>query len=123
VGYNTPVHYAPDPNQDRLQGFHNNLVMASGAYQNGMFVVGVAKAGVEEGVELLADSQIIGPSGEVIARAQTSGDELVVATIDLDACDLYKQTVYDFQRYRRPSMYGLITAPHAPPGDDESSAP
>ena len=71
VGYNTPVHYPPDPNQDHLQAFHNNLVMASGAYQNGMFVVGVAKAGVEEGVELLADSQIIAPSGEVIARAET----------------------------------------------------
>ena len=118
VGYNTPVHYAPDPNQDHLQAFHNNLVMASGAYQNGMFVVGVAKAGVEEGVELLADSQIIGPSGEVIARAVGSGDELVIAVCDLDLCDRYKQTVFDFQRYRRPSMYGAITAPHAPAGYD-----
>src|SRR3954468_16063555 len=118
VGYNTPVHYAPDPDQDHLQGFHNNLVMASGAYQNGMFVVGVAKAGVEEGVELLAGGPITGPSGEVVARASTSGDEVVVATIDLDACDRYKQTVFDFQRYRRPSMYGPITAPHAPPGYD-----
>ncbi len=118
IGYNTPVHYPPDPSQDHLQAFHNNLVMASGAYQNGMFVVGVAKAGVEEGVELLADSQIIAPSGEVIARAEGSGDELVIAVCDLDACDRYKQTVFDFQRYRRPSMYGPITAPHAPPGYD-----
>ena len=118
VGYNTPVHYVPDPNQDHLQAFHNNLVMASGEYDNGMFVVGVAKAGVEEGVELLADSQIIGPSGEVVARAAGSGDELVVAVCDLDLCDRYKQTVFDFQRYRRPSMYGPITAPHAPPGYD-----
>jgi predicted amidohydrolase len=118
VGYNTPVHYPPDPSQDHLQAFHNNLVMASGAYQNGMFVVGVAKSGVEEGVELLADSQIIAPSGEVIARAVGTGDELVIATIDLDDCDRYKQTVFDFQRYRRPSMYGAITAPHAPPGYD-----
>ena len=92
--------------------------MASGAYQNGMFVVGVAKAGVEEGVELLADSQIIAPSGEVIARAETTDDELVIAACDLDSCNRYKQTVFDFQRYRRPSMYGPITAPHAPPGYD-----
>jgi N-carbamoyl-D-amino-acid hydrolase len=118
VGYNTPLHYPPDPSQDHLQAFHNNLVMASGAYQNGMFVVGVAKGGVEEGVELLADSQIIGPSGEVIARAEGTGDELVIAVCDLDLCDRYKQTVFDFQRYRRPSMYGAITAPHAPPGYD-----
>jgi predicted amidohydrolase len=118
IGYNTPLHYPPDPSQDHLQAFHNNLVMASGAYQNGMFVVGVAKGGVEEGVELLADSQIIGPSGEVIARAVGRGDELVIAECDLDLCNRYKQTVFDFQRYRRPSMYGAITAPHAPTGYD-----
>jgi predicted amidohydrolase len=118
IGYNTPLHYPPDPGQDHLQAFHNNLVMASGAYQNGMFVVGVAKAGVEEGVELLADSQIIAPSGEVIARAEGSDDELVIAVCDLDLCHHYKQTVFDFRRYRRPSMYGAITAPHFPPGSD-----
>ena len=28
-GYNTPIHYAPDPSQDPLQGFHNSLVMQS----------------------------------------------------------------------------------------------
>jgi len=37
---------------------------------------------------------------------------------DLDLCDRFKQTVFDFQRYRRPSMYGPITAPHAPTGYD-----
>ena len=77
IGYNTPVHYPPDPGQDRLAAFHNNLVMAAGAYQNGAWVVGVAKGGVEEGCELLADSQIIAPSGEVVARATTAGDEIV----------------------------------------------
>ena len=27
IGYNTPIHYAPDPTQNVLQGFHNHLVM------------------------------------------------------------------------------------------------
>ena len=62
-GYNTPIHYAPDPSQDILQGFHNALVMQAGAYQNGTWVVGVAKGGVEEGVDALAQSCIIAPSG------------------------------------------------------------
>ena len=35
IGYNTPIHYAPDPTQDALQAFHNHLVMQAGAYQNG----------------------------------------------------------------------------------------
>lgn len=109
-GYNTPIHYVPDPSQDRLQGFHNALVMQSGAYQNGTFVVGVAKGGVEEGVEGLADSCIIAPSGEILVKATTNSDELVVATCDLDWCLQYKTTLFDFDRYRRPEMYGPITA-------------
>jgi predicted amidohydrolase len=112
VGYNTPLHYPPDPGQDHLQAFHNNLCMASGAYQNGMYVIGVAKCGVEEGVEMLADSQVIAPSGEVVARAATSGDELVHATLDLDLTARYKQTVFDFVRYRRPELYGAIVESH-----------
>ena len=112
VGYNTPIHYPPDPAQDRLAGFHNNLVMAAGAYQNGMWVVGVAKGGVEEGVASLAESQIIAPSGEVAARCTTDGDEIALAECDLDRCADYRRTVFDFGRYRRPEMYGPITAPN-----------
>jgi predicted amidohydrolase len=108
-GYNTPMHYVPDPSQDVLQGFHNALVMQSGAYQNGTFVVGVAKGGVEEGVEGLADSSIIAPSGEILAKTQTSEDELVTATCDLDWCYQYKDTLFNFDRYRRPEVYGPIT--------------
>jgi N-carbamoyl-D-amino-acid hydrolase len=109
IGYNTPIHYAPDPEQDRLAGFHNNLVMASGAYQNGMWVVGVAKGGVEEGVDSLSESQIIAPSGEVVARASGNADELVIAVCDLDLGSKYRSTVFDFDRYRRPEMYTEIS--------------
>lgn len=111
-GYNTPLHYAPDPSQDPLQGFHNQLVMSSGAYQNGSFVVGVAKGGVEEGVDSLAESSIFGPSGELLARTETNADELIVADCDLDWCGQYKDTLFDFARYRRPELYGAITDPH-----------
>lgn len=109
IGYNTPIHYAPDPGQNALQGFHNHLVMQAGAYQNGTWVIGVAKGGVEEGIELLAESVIIAPSGQVVARALTAGDELVTARCDLDWCSHYKDTLFDFELYRRPEVYGLIT--------------
>jgi predicted amidohydrolase len=108
-GYNTPMHYVPDPSQDVLQGFHNALVMQSGAYQNGTFVVGVAKGGVEEGVLGLADSSIIAPSGEILAKTATIDDELVTAKCDLDWCYQYKDTLFNFDRYRRPEVYGPIT--------------
>jgi predicted amidohydrolase len=109
-GYNTPIHYAPDPSQDILQGFHNALVMQAGAYQNGSWVVGVAKGGVEEGVDALAQSCIIAPSGQIVAQAFTAGDELVVARCDLDWCQRYQGTLFDFDRYRRPEVYTRITA-------------
>ena len=109
-GYNTPLHYVPDPSQDALQGFHNALVMQSGAYQNGTFVVGVAKGGVEEGVNGLADSSIIAPSGEILAKTETNGDEVVTAACDLDWCNNYKNTLFNFDRYRRPEVYGRITS-------------
>ena len=111
-GYNTPIHYAPDPSQDVLAGFHNHLVMQAGAYQNGTWVVAAAKGGVEEGVDSLAQSCIIAPSGQIVAQALTQGDELVVAECDLDWCGRYKGTLFDFDRYRRPEVYGLITAPN-----------
>ncbi len=112
IGYNTPLHYAPDPNQSRLAGYHNTLVMAAGAYQNGTWVVGAAKGGLEEGVDSLPESQVIAPNGEVVARCTTSGDEVVVAVCDLDRCAEIKGTLFDFARYRRPAMYGLITRTH-----------
>ncbi|CAN5444694.1 N-carbamoyl-D-amino-acid hydrolase [soil metagenome] len=108
-GYNTPLHYAPDPNQDPLQGFHNQLVMSSGAYQNGTFVVGVAKGGEEEGVASLAESAIFAPSGQKLAATTTDGDELAVADCDLDWCASYTRTLFDFDRYRRPEVYTRLT--------------
>ena len=111
IGYNTPLDYAPDPSQNPLQAFHNHLVMQAGAYQNGTWVVGVAKGGVEEGVESLAQSVIIAPSGQIVAQATTIHDELIDARCDLDMCDRYKKTLFDFDRYRRPSMYSVITDP------------
>ena len=109
-GYNTPIHYAPDPGQNALQGFHNALVMQSGAYQNGTWVVGVAKGGVEEGVESLAQSMIVAPSGQIVAQALTMDDEVIVADCDLDWCRKYTGTLFDFEKYRRPEMYSIITS-------------
>jgi predicted amidohydrolase len=109
-GYNTPIHYAPDPSQDILQGFHNALVMQAGAYQNGTWVVGAAKGGIEEGVPALAQSCIIAPSGQIVAQAVSNGDELVIARCDLDWCRRYKETLFDFDRYRVIEHYGRITS-------------
>lgn len=113
-GYNTPLNYLPDPSQDRLAGFHNALVMQAGAYQNGTFVVGVAKGGCEEGVDSLAESHIIAPSGEVLAKTVGNGDEVIIADCDLEWCKNYQNTLFDMDYYRRPEVYPRLTSQRGP---------
>ncbi|HSE79096.1 MAG TPA: N-carbamoyl-D-amino-acid hydrolase [Alphaproteobacteria bacterium] len=108
IGYNTPVHNPPAPEHDNLSNFHNHLVMQSGAYQNGTWVVGVAKAGKEEGVDQIGSTAIIAPSGEIAAQAVTLEDELIVVRCDLDLTRSYKTTTFDFARHRVPEAYKLI---------------
>ena len=108
IGYNTPVHNPPASDHDALSHFHNQLSMQAGAYQNGTWVVGVAKAGLEEGVMQIGNSVIVAPSGEIVAGCTTVGDELAVARCDLDLTLSYKTTTFNFARHRQPQAYGLI---------------
>lgn len=108
IGYNTPVHNPPAPEHDDLSLFHNRLVMQAGAYQNGTWVVGVAKAGVEEGVDQIGGSCIVAPSGEIVAACTTKGDEIALARCDLDLCNSYKRTTFNFDLHRQPQAYGMI---------------
>ncbi|UUX48999.1 N-carbamoyl-D-amino-acid hydrolase [Nisaea acidiphila] len=109
LGYNTPIHNPPAPEHDRLSWHHNTLVMQSAAYQNATFVVGVAKAGMEEGVHHMGGTQIIAPTGETIASAVTEGDEVIFAECDLGLCKSYRESVFAFERHREPDAYRLIT--------------
>jgi N-carbamoyl-D-amino-acid hydrolase len=108
LGYNTPVHNPPAPEHDLLGAFHNHLVMQAGAYQNGTWAVGVAKCGHEEECDLLGQSAIIAPSGEIAAMCSTLGDEVATVRCDLDATRSYKDTVFNFARHRRPEHYRMI---------------
>ena len=94
---------------DSLVPFHNLLCLQSGAYQNGSWVVAVAKAGTEEGVTQLGQSCIIAPSGEVVAMCHTLSDEVVVHSCDLDATLPYKQGIFNFEKNRQIQTYGPIT--------------
>lgn len=114
IGYNTPIHYPPVPEHDHLQGFHNHLVLQAGAYQNGMWIVGIAKAGKEEDCDLLGQSCIIAPTGEIVAMCSTVEDELVTAVCDLDRCRELKDNVFNFGLHREPETYRLIVDTKGP---------
>ncbi len=113
LGYNTPQHYPSAPEHDHLQDFHNHLVMQAGAYQNGTWVVGVAKAGLEEGCDLIGGTCIIAPTGEIVAECQTLADEVIVHDCDLDRCREIKDNIFNFALHRQPENYGPIAAPKA----------
>jgi N-carbamoyl-D-amino-acid hydrolase len=109
LGYNSPVGLGDPYELDALEPFHNHLVMQSGAYQNATWVVGVAKAGSEEGFNMIGQTCIIAPSGEIVAQCATMGDELVIHKCDLDFAKPYRADIFNFAAHRRPEHYGLIT--------------
>ena len=110
LGYNTPTTNSLSDDEDlETRIFHSTLCMQAGAYQNSAWVVGVAKAGVEDGHGLFAGSVIVGPDGMVAAQAGGGGDELIVARCDMDRAAFGKRTIFDFKKHRRIEHYGRIT--------------
>ncbi len=108
LGYNTPLHYPPAPEHDHLQYFHNELSIQAGCYQNGLWAIAVAKAGREEGCDLIGGSMIVAPTGEILARALGVGDEVITARIDLDRCREIRRNVFNFSQHRQPETYDLL---------------
>ena len=117
IGYNTPMDPALYPAGDELSAFQNHLSLQSGAHHNALWVVATAKSGVEDGARLLGGSTIVSPTGELVAVAAGSGDELVVADCDLDAARPYRDDLFNFARHRRIEEYGLICSRRSFPAD------
>lgn len=112
LGYNTPTgnQHSGQAEPPHQRMFHNHLSVQAGAYQNATWACAAAKAGVEDGSELMAGSCIVSPQGEIVALAHSQGDELIVADCDLDLCTFGKTTIFDFAAHRRPDAYSLITS-------------
>jgi predicted amidohydrolase len=109
LGYNTPSVNIYHPEPWHLRMFHHRLSVQAGAYQNSTWVVATAKAGAEDGHELIGGTCIVAPTGEIAAQTLSDDDELVAFSCDLDLCTYYKETVFSFQKHRRIEHYGLIT--------------
>jgi predicted amidohydrolase len=107
LGFNSPAQLPDAPEQNALRTFHHLVPMQAAAYQNGTWIVASAKAGCEEGCDMMGQSCIIAPSGEVVAVSSTLDDELVPYRINLEMTEAYKR-FFNFEMYRRPEYYGLI---------------
>ena len=107
MGYNSAAY---DPNggtseDEELRTYHSGLVAKANAYMNATWAVSVAKAGVEDGAGLIGGSCIVDPNGRAVAEAKGLGDEVIVADIDLDACQQGKTKMFNFAAHRRPQHY------------------
>ena len=120
LGYNTPRHFPQAPEVDRLQDFHNHLSLQAGAYQNGCWVVGVAKAGIEDGCELIGQSVIVAPTGEIVAMTSTMAEEVIIAECDLERAAKARKARWNWEYNREPRHYQiLVGGPGRPaPSDD-----
>jgi len=111
LGYNTPSGNSQNAGETaEMRGFHSDLSVQAGAYQNSAWVVAVAKAGNEDGHPLNGGSVIVSPDGVIMQKAQTDGDELLVHACDMDATKFGKASVFDFKRHRRIEHYTRIAS-------------
>ena len=110
LGYNSPAQLPDWPDQNEHRAFHHLAPMQAAAYQNGLWIVAAAKAGREEGVDMLAHSCIVAPTGSIVAQSYTFGDELVSARIDLALAGYFK-SFHGLFTNRRPAHYAVIAAP------------
>jgi N-carbamoylputrescine amidase len=75
------------------------------AYENGVFVVAVNRAGDEHGRRHLGRSMIIGPIGaEILDEAGEDESELLIRTLDLDEVTAAQRSL-PWWRDRRPEIY------------------
>lgn len=80
------------------------------AIANGVFVAGVNRVGTEFESTYFGGSLFIDPLGEVLARAGSEAEEVLVANLDRKRLEEVR-LVWPFYRDRRPEAYGRIVAP------------
>lgn len=109
LGYNTPTRPFWAEHDNPQGDFQNHLSMQAGAYQNCCWVVGTAKAGLEDGAGLIGGSAIVAPTGEIVAQALTREDELITADCDLELAKEWKDNLLNFENNREIEEYRIIT--------------
>jgi N-carbamoylputrescine amidase len=88
-------------------------IQRSHAVANGCYVAAVNRIGVErpvggDGIEFWGQSFVAGTSGQILAKAATDREEILLVPIDLQKVDTTR-THWPFLRDRRIDAYGDLT--------------
>ena len=78
--------------------------MRGHASMNGIFVAAVNRVGKEDKMQFWGGSFIADPFGEIIARASSTKEQVLVAEIDLELIE-HSQEGWGFLRNRKPGQY------------------
>ena len=88
------------------------------AMENGIYYCAINRVGHERGFQFIGKSRICSPSGETLASASGTDEEILYATIDPEISRNKRvdrvpdQHVIDRMADRRPEMYAKIIEPH-----------
>ena len=83
------------------------LIQQSHAVANGVFVAAVNRVGREGKIKFWGDSFVAGPFGEIVAKAASDREEILIAKCDLRKIEETRQS-WPFLRDRRIDAYGPL---------------
>jgi len=112
--YPTAIGWHPNEKKKCGMNQHNawETIQRSHAIANGCYVAAVNRVGHEKlagrGIEFWGQSFVAGTSGEILARAGASKEEILIASVDLGKVD-ETRTHWPFLRDRRIDAYGNLT--------------
>jgi len=113
--YPTAIGWHPHEKEEHGDRQHDAwmTVQRGHAVANGIYVAAVNRVGFEQpekdhpGLEFWGSSFVAGPQGEIIARASTDKEEVLVVVVDLDQMEDVRRN-WPFLRDRRIDAYGDI---------------
>jgi N-carbamoylputrescine amidase len=113
--YPTAIGWHPSEKKEHGANQHGawETIQRSHAIANGCYVAAINRIGLErpaggDGIEFWGQSFVAGTSGQILAKASTTKEEILVVPVDLGAVDVTR-THWPFLRDRRIDAYGDLT--------------
>jgi len=115
IFYPTAIGWHPSEKKEFGAAQHNawETIQRSHAIANGCYVAAANRVGREapaggDGIEFWGQSFVAGTSGEILAKAATNREEILIVPVDLAQVDATR-THWPFLRDRRIDAYGGLT--------------
>ncbi|MBK8856719.1 MAG: carbon-nitrogen hydrolase [Opitutaceae bacterium] len=113
--YPTAIGWHPQEKKEHGVNQHGawETIQRAHAVANGCYVVAVNRIGLErpvggDGLEFWGQSFVAGTSGQILAKASTDQEEILLVPVDLGQVDVTR-THWPFLRDRRIDAYGDLT--------------